>query len=64
MNPQMNHNQNPGRGRLVRDNPSHRCGRLCISLHGFGSIILIPGFRCDSNDVHRRVFKDAGMKSG
>ena len=26
-------------------------GRLCISLHGSGSTILIPGFDCDSNMI-------------
>ena len=53
--PHLSHNQNPGKGRFVRDDPSANLAadiRLLSSLHGSGSTIFVPGFDCDSPLVH------------
>ena len=34
--PDVSHNQNPGKRRLARDRPNHRCGRLDHSVCGVG----------------------------
>ena len=40
--------------------PEIVCGRLCISLHGSGSTILVPGFDCDASEFFLFVLRGGG----
>ena len=56
-------NQNPGRGRLVRDALKHKQARLGNALYGSGFTIFVPGFDSDSLEL-QEIFPKEKLKAG